>query len=96
MSTPQAREHYILIRARYSGDLGTCAQFLHQCCLAFDQQPATYATHKSKKAFVMSLLCSQATAWALAVSGQSPELCLDYERFTDEMKKVFDHPVTVT
>lgn len=96
MSTPQAREPYIPIRTRYSGDLGTSAQFLHHCSLVFDQQPATYGTHKSKITFVMSLLCSQATAWALAVSSQSPELCSDYDRVTDEIKKVFDHPVSVT
>lgn len=87
------REPYIPIPARYSGNLGTCAQFLHQCSLVFSQQPATYATDQSKVAFTMSLLSDQASAWALAVSTHSPSVCADYSSFTQEMKNVFDHPV---
>lgn len=90
---PQPREPYIPIPARYAGDLGTCAQFLHQCSLVFNQQAVTYSTDRSKVAFVMSLLTEQAAAWALAVSGQCPELCSDYRNFSEEMKRVFDHPV---
>lgn len=87
------REPYIPIPARYSGNLGTCAQFLHQCSLVFSQQPATYATDQSKIAFIMSLLSDQASAWALAVSTHSPTICAEYSAFTQEMKNVFDHPV---
>ena len=79
--------------ARYPGDLGTCAQFLNQCSLVFNQQPSTYSMSQSKVAFVMSLLSGQAAAWALAVSNQRPDLSTDYKRFSDEMKRVFDHPV---
>ena len=49
------REPFIPIPARYTGDLGTCSQFLHQCSLVFSQQPATYATDQSKIAFIKSL-----------------------------------------
>ncbi|TWW73451.1 hypothetical protein D4764_15G0008450 [Takifugu flavidus] len=38
---PQPCEPYIPIPGRYSGDLGTCSQFLHQCQLVFAQQPLT-------------------------------------------------------
>lgn len=92
-TTPQAREPYIPIPARYSGDLGTCAQFLHQCSLVFSQQPTTYASHQSKIAFVMSLLSGEAAAWSLAISNQNAELVTNYNLFSEEMKRVFDHPV---
>lgn len=42
-----SREPYIPTPARYSGELGTWRQFLHQCTLVFDQQPQTYVTDKS-------------------------------------------------
>ena len=87
------REPYIPTPARYAGHLGTCSQFLHQCSLVFHQQPRTYATDQVKIAFIMSLLSDQASAWALAISTHSPELTQDYNQFTQEMKKVFDHPV---
>ena len=90
---PQAREPYIPIPARYSGDLGTCKHFLHQCQLVFSQQPHTYVTSQAKIAFIMSLLTGQAAAWSLAVSSQQHELINDFRQFTDEMRRVFDHPV---
>lgn len=80
-SSPLAREPFILIPARYSGNLGTCSQFLHQCSLVFSQQSNTYATHQSKVAFVMSLLTEKASMWALAVSQNNPSLCSDIFRF---------------
>ncbi len=89
----QAREPYIPIPARYSGDLGTCEQFLHQYSLVFSQQPNTYNTHQSKIAFVMSLLTGQAAAWSLAITTQQSGILTDYTLFTQEMKQVFDHPV---
>lgn len=95
ISTPAslAREPFIPIPARYGGDLGTCSQFLHQCSLVFSQQPNTYATQEAKVAFIMSLLTGQAAAWALAISSQHANLRSDYLHFTEEMKRVFDHPV---
>ena len=47
---PEPYIPYIPIPARYSGDLGTCAQFLHQCLLVYNQQAVTYSTHQSKVA----------------------------------------------
>lgn len=81
VSTRQPRELCIPIPARYSGDFGTCAQFLHQCSLVFNQQAVTYSTHQSRVAFVMSLLSGQAAAWALAVSGQCPEIVFRFQSF---------------
>ena len=90
---PQPREPHIPIPARYAGDLGSCSQFLHQCSLVFRQQPTTYSSDQSRVAFVMSLLSDRASAWALAISMNSSHLCSDFQAFSSEMRKVFDHPV---
>ena len=86
-------EPFIPIPARYNGDLGTCAQFLHQCSLVFSQQPHTYASHQSKISFVMSLLTGQAAAWALAVSDQYLGGRTDFREFAEDMRRTFDHSV---
>ena len=65
-------EPFIPTPARYSGVLGTCSQFLHQCSLVFDQQPLTYYTDRSKIDFIMSLL--SVSAWALASSDSNSPL----------------------
>lgn len=93
VSPPTSREPFIPIPPRYSGDLGTCSQFLLQCSLVFTQQPNTYATTQSKIAFIMSLLSGQAAAWALAVTTGGSDILGNYTQFTDEMKRIFDHPV---
>lgn len=41
----------------------------------------------------MSLLTGQAAAWALAITNQQSDAITDYVRFTEEMKRTFDHPV---
>ena len=58
----------------------------------FEQQPLTYASDRTKTAFIMSLLSDQAADWAVANSMNRPTLTLSY---TDvcEMRRVFDHPV---
>ena len=86
-------EPFIPTPARYSGVLGTCSQFLHQCLLVFYQQPLTYSTDKSKIAFIMSLLSDKASAWALAVSDSNSSLCSSFILFTAEMRNIFDHPI---
>lgn len=90
---PQAPEPYMPIPPRYSGDLGTCSQFLRQCNLVFNQQPLTCASPQAKIAFIMSLLSGQAAAWSLAISTQRQELTNDYHLFTNEMRRVFNYPV---
>ena len=55
-SPSQLREPFIPTPVRYSGELGRCRQFLHQCTLVFEQQPLSYASDRTKTAFMMSLL----------------------------------------
>ncbi|KAJ0039438.1 hypothetical protein NL108_014181 [Boleophthalmus pectinirostris] len=88
-----AREPHIPTPERYSGDLGSCGQFLLQCSLVFDQQPHTYHTDKSRISFLISLLTGRAAQWATAVWESDSTLCQSYVNFTAEMRKIFDHPL---
>lgn len=72
---------------------GCYAGFIIQCSLMFSQQHSTYAMDKSKIAFIIGLLVGRAAQWAAALwDSHSPVLSL-LTSFTDEMRKVFDHPV---
>ena len=88
-----AREPHIPTPERYSGNLGTCGQFLLQCSLVFDLQPTTYNTDKSRIAFIISLLSGRASQWATAVIENNSPVCHSYLEFTKEMRKIFDHPL---
>lgn len=87
------REPFIPTPDRYSGELGSCSQFLYQCSLVFDQQPLTYSSDRSKIAFVCSLLFGRASAWALAMANANSPAWQSYLLFCSELRKVFDHPL---
>uniref|UniRef100_A0A8C6U8R8 Retrotransposon gag domain-containing protein n=1 Tax=Neogobius melanostomus TaxID=47308 RepID=A0A8C6U8R8_9GOBI len=87
------REPHIPTPERYYGDLGSCGRFLLQCSLVFDQQSNTYAADKSRISFVLSLLGGKASQWATAVWEANSPICWSYRDFSDEMRKIFDHPV---
>lgn len=89
----QPREPFIPIPGRYSGEIGLCKQFIHQCMLVFDQQPLTYSSDRSKVAFIMSLLSGKASAWAIALANSDSPVCATLKSFTSEMQRVFDHPL---
>ena len=94
-SSPSAhsREPFIPTPVRYSGDLGSCKQFLHQCSLVFDQQPLTYSSDQSRIAFVRSLLSERAAAWSVAISHSPSPICDSFQFFSAEILRVFDHPL---
>lgn len=89
----QPREPFIPTPGRYSGELGLCKQFIHQCMLVFDQQPLTYGSDRSRVAFVMSLLSGKASVWAVALANSDSPVCNTLDSFTAEMLRVFDHPL---
>uniref|UniRef100_A0A8C6T6L0 CCHC-type domain-containing protein n=1 Tax=Neogobius melanostomus TaxID=47308 RepID=A0A8C6T6L0_9GOBI len=91
--TSQSREPFIPTPSRYSGEIGMCKQFIHQCMLVFDQQPLTYSSDRSKVAFIMSLLSGKASAWAVALSNSGSLVCNTLNSFTSELLRVFDHPL---
>lgn len=87
------REAFVPPPAPYSGDLGSCQAFLTQCSLVFKQQPWTYASERSRIAFLIGCLRGQALHWASAVWERQERVCFSYSAFIAEMKMVFDHPV---
>ncbi|XP_057692820.1 uncharacterized protein LOC130916258 [Corythoichthys intestinalis] len=94
MSPPASfREPMLPHPHRYEGEPGACRQFLHQCSLIFDQQPFTFASDRSRVAYVMSLLTGKAATWAMAVSNTRPVVRNCFETFETEFVRVFDHPV---
>ncbi|KAG1956953.1 retrotransposable element [Pimephales promelas] len=52
---------------KFDGTPTKCKGFLLQCTLFVEQQPALYASHGSRIAFVCSLLTGRALEWATAV-----------------------------
>ena len=93
LQTPPSREPLMPIPERFSGDLGACGRFLVQCSLVFQQQPSTYNSDKSRIAFIISLLSGKAAQWATALWESNSPACQSYDAFSNEMRKVFDHPV---
>ena len=79
---------------RYDGDLGKCKEFLTQCSIAFQLQPRFYPNDTAKIAYIISLLTGKALAWASPAWNQEVNFCFVLDEFVEEMKKVFDHPVT--
>ena len=67
-SPSQPRKPFIRTPVGYAGELGRCRQFSHQCTLVFEQQLLSYASDRTKTAFMMSLLSDQAADWAVAVA----------------------------
>ena len=81
------------IPERCNGDLGLCRSFLLQCSLVFELQPLTYPTDKARIAYLIGTLRGEALPWATAVCERSSAACSDYSAFTEEMRRVFNHPV---
>ncbi|KAK0141858.1 Retrotransposon-like protein 1 [Merluccius polli] len=87
------REPPIPAPERYGGDLGQCRSFLLQCSLVFELQPQTFPTDKARITYLISALRGEALTWATAVWERGSTACSDYSVFTEEMRRVFDHPV---
>ncbi|KAK0132042.1 Retrotransposon-like protein 1 [Merluccius polli] len=79
-SVVSPREPFIPAPQRYGGICGSC-------------RPQTYPTERSKIAYLIGSLSGEALAWAAAVWERGSSVCYDYGAFTDDMRKVFDHPV---
>uniref|UniRef100_A0A673VT78 DUF4939 domain-containing protein n=1 Tax=Salmo trutta TaxID=8032 RepID=A0A673VT78_SALTR len=90
--SPPPREPFVPTPERYDGNLGACRAFLVQCSLVFEQQPYSYARERAKISFLIGCLCGAALSWAMAVWERQSPICYHYSRFTEEMKKAFDHP----
>ena len=59
----------------------------------FELQPQTYPTDKARIAYLIGALRGKALARATAVWERGSAACFDYSVFTEEIRRVFDHPV---
>ena len=92
-SSPHTREPFVPPPEHYSGDVGACSTFLLQSSHVFDLQPNSYATDKSRIAYVMNLLRGRAAQWGTALWEGESTILNTYASFVKELKKIFDHPV---
>ncbi|XP_062403850.1 uncharacterized protein LOC134094368 [Sardina pilchardus] len=53
----------------------------------------TFLTDRARIAYIITLLTGKARAWATAIWEQQGPSCNNYQDFTAEMRRVFDHPV---
>ncbi|KAI2657213.1 Retrotransposon-derived protein PEG10 [Labeo rohita] len=77
----------------YAGEPTNCRSFLIQCEVVFSLQPQTYASDKSKVAYVISLQPGRARDWGAAIWDSCSLCCEDFKLFKAEMIKVFDRSV---
>ena len=73
--------------------LPAVSKVLLKCSHVFDLQPNSYATDKSRIAYVMNLLRSRAAQWGTALWEGESHILDTYASFVKELKKVFNHPV---
>lgn len=79
---------------KYTGKPESCGSFLVQCDFAFRAQPSRFASEQSKIHFAISLLTGCALMWTTAVWERQSPICDTFSTFTDELRRVFDHPVS--
>lgn len=86
------RESFVPSPVPYGGASGGCRGFMLQCGFVFGQQLRMYASDNAKVAYMVALLRDRALVWAEAwLHRRSARVA--YERFVEEFKRVFDHPV---
>ncbi|CAB1338614.1 unnamed protein product [Coregonus sp. 'balchen'] len=89
--SPPLREPFVPTPEHYDGNLRACRAFLVQCSLVFEQQCYPYASERANISFLIGCLCGAALCWAKVVWERQSPICFSYSRFTEEIKKVFDH-----
>uniref|UniRef100_A0A3Q3AER4 Ty3 transposon capsid-like protein domain-containing protein n=1 Tax=Kryptolebias marmoratus TaxID=37003 RepID=A0A3Q3AER4_KRYMA len=92
---PSFREPEMKPSECFEGDTDRCGGFLLQCNLAFARSPSLFPTHASKITFIVAALKGRALRWAQAFLGSHPIETLDFLRFVQEFRCVFDHPLQV-
>lgn len=87
------KEPFVPTPEPYSGDLGSCSQFILNCSLVFELQASSYPTDWARIAFVINLLHGRAAKWATALWNSASPVLSSFERFSAELRRVFDHTV---
>ncbi|KPP69178.1 hypothetical protein Z043_112086 [Scleropages formosus] len=79
-----------LLQERYDGSPEQCHGFLKQCELVFGCFPHLYQTEPAKIAFLLALLTSPASIWAMA--SWRKHLEISYTEFRSKFEVVFGPP----
>lgn len=74
---------------RFSGESGDCRPFLSQCELQFEFQASAFPSDWAKVADIISLLTSQAKAWATAEWTRHSTVCDSLPLFTKAFEMAF-------
>lgn len=85
-------EARIALPRSYDGRLGDCRAFLMQCAFVFQHQSVMYASEQVRVAYVTNLLSGRALTWAESTLSRGSEMNSSYSAFTEEFRRVFDHP----
>ena len=76
----------------YNGEVDRSRGFLGQCKLLFRHQPSRYRLDRARVALIMSSVTDQALNWAIAAVDHNPQFSTNLQLFTEEFKRMFDHP----
>uniref|UniRef100_A0A3Q3GRV2 DUF4939 domain-containing protein n=1 Tax=Kryptolebias marmoratus TaxID=37003 RepID=A0A3Q3GRV2_KRYMA len=77
----------------FDRDTDRCGGFLLQCNLAFARSPSLFPTHAAKITFIVAALKGRALRWAQAFLSSHSIDTMDFLRFVQEFRRVFDHPL---
>lgn len=75
---------------RFSGDPAQVRAFLTSCRVQFSLQPRTFATEGARVGYVITHLTGRARLWGTAEYDRQTPACATFDRFAEEMLKVFD------
>uniref|UniRef100_A0A3Q3FUQ0 ribonuclease H n=1 Tax=Kryptolebias marmoratus TaxID=37003 RepID=A0A3Q3FUQ0_KRYMA len=90
---PSLREPEMKPSECFEGDTDRSGGFLLQCNLAFARSPSLFLTHAAKITYIVAALKGRALHWAQAFLGSHSKDTLDFSRFVQEFRHVFDHPL---
>lgn len=79
---------------RYDGNPETCRSFLTLCSLTFELQPITFATERSRIAFMITNLTGRAREWATAEWERHSPICDSVVAFSAALGRVFGQPAS--
>ena len=87
-----SREPHVSAPERFGGESEGCRGFLAQCSFVFSLQPSSFPSEVSRVGYVITLLKGRALQWANALWERQSEVCFNFKLFSEEMKRIFDHP----
>jgi hypothetical protein len=68
--------------------------FSSQCTIIFKLQPSSFHSDRSRIAYIITLMLGRVLAWTTSAWEQQSAVCLSLEDFVEEVRKVFDSPLS--